>query len=100
MTKNIIILVKSKYLPERSNHNKPVFLFSYNVKITNKTREQLAEAPDPKVVWKKFVKFVEKYNWKGTQWFAPIPAGFNIIGFDMIIIDRMCKAFGPWEPFQ
>ena len=67
------------------------------LKITNKTREQLAEAPDPKVVWKKFVKFVEKYNWKGTQWFAPIPAGFNIIGFDMIIIDRMCKAFGPWD---
>jgi DNA polymerase III epsilon subunit-like protein len=67
------------------------------LKITNKTREELAKAPDPKVVWKKFVKFVEKYNWKGTQWFAPIPAGFNIIGFDMIIIDRMCKAFGPWD---
>ena len=67
------------------------------LKITGKTREKLAKAPNPKVVWKKFIKFVEQYNWKGTQWFAPIPAGFNIIGFDMIIINRLCKAYGPWD---
>ena len=41
MTENIIIIVKSKYLPERSNQNKSVFLFSYNVKITNKTRSRV-----------------------------------------------------------
>ena len=67
------------------------------LKITGKTREALAKAPMPKTVWKKFCNFVDQYNWKNTQFFAPIPAGFNIIGFDMIIVDRLCKAYGPYD---
>ena len=67
------------------------------LRITGKSREELKKAPTPRSVWKKFVQFVEQYNWKGTQWFAPIPVGFNIIGFDMIIINRLCKAHGPWN---
>lgn len=65
--------------------------------ITRKTRESLAKAPDIKVVWNKFVAFVNKYNWKGTPYFAPIPAGFNIIGFDMVIVNRLCKEYGPFD---
>ena len=65
--------------------------------ITHKTREGLAKAPLPKGVWKKFCSFVNKYNWKGTPFFAPIPAGYNIIGFDMKIVDRLCKQYGPWD---
>ena len=67
------------------------------LRITGKNREDLAKAPMPKTVWKKFCNFVNQYNWKGTQFFAPIPAGFNIIGFDMIIIDRLCKAYGAYD---
>lgn len=67
------------------------------LRITGKTREALAKAPLPKGVWKKFCSFVNKYNWKGTQFFAPIPAGFNIIGFDMIIVNRLCKEYGPFD---
>ena len=67
------------------------------LRITGKTREALAKAPMPKTVWKKFCNFVDQYNWKNTQFFAPIPAGFNIIGFDMIIVDRLCKAYGPYD---
>lgn len=67
------------------------------LKITNKTREKLAKAPSLKSVWNKFVKFVNQYNWKGDPFFAPIPVGFNIIGFDLIIINRICKEFGPWD---
>ena len=67
------------------------------LRITGKNREDLAKAPMPKTVWKKFVNFVNKYNWMGSQFFAPIPAGFNIIGFDMIIVNRMCKAYGPYD---
>ena len=33
--------------------------------------------------------FVDKYNWKKDPFFNPIPVGFNIIGFDMIIINSM-----------
>ena len=61
------------------------------LKVTGKTREQIAKAPKPKAVWKKFCAFVDKYNWKGTSFFAPIPAGYNILGYDMIIVDRLCK---------
>jgi DNA polymerase III epsilon subunit-like protein len=67
------------------------------LKITGKTREKLAEAPSLKSVWSKFTKFVNQYNWKGDSFFNPIPVGFNILGFDMIIINRLCREFGPWD---
>lgn len=67
------------------------------LKVTHKTREQLEKAPNIKSVWSKFVKFVDQYNWKKDPFFNPIPVGFNIIGFDMIIIDRLCKEYGPWD---
>jgi DNA polymerase III epsilon subunit-like protein len=67
------------------------------LKITGKNREALSEAPLLKSVWNKFTKFVSQYNWKGDTFFNPIPVGFNIIGFDMIIINRLCKEYGPWD---
>jgi DNA polymerase III epsilon subunit-like protein len=67
------------------------------LKITKKTREQLESAPSLKSVWSKFTKFVDQYNWKGEAFFNPIPVGFNIIGFDMHIINRLCREFGPWD---
>ena len=67
------------------------------LKVTGQTREKLAKAPLPKGVWKKFCAFVNKYNWKGTPYFAPIPAGFNIIGYDMHIVNRLCKEYGPYD---
>lgn len=48
-------------------------------------------------MWNKFVKFVNQYNWKNDPFYAPIPVGFNILGFDMVIIDRICKEYGPWD---
>lgn len=67
------------------------------LKITGKTREALEKAPSLKSVWNKFTKFVDQYNWKGDAFFNPIPVGFNIIGFDMIIINRLCREFGPYD---
>jgi len=67
------------------------------LKVTNKTREALAEAPSLKSVWTKFCKFVDQYNWKGEPFFAPIPVGYNIVGFDLPIINRLCREFGPWD---
>jgi exonuclease I len=48
-------------------------------------------------VWNKFTKFVSQHNWNGDAFFNPIPVGFNIIGFDMIIINRLCEEYGPWD---
>lgn len=67
------------------------------LKITGKTREGLSKAPSLKAVWNKFTKFVDQYNWKGDSFYAPIPVGFNIIGFDLVIVNRLCKEFGPWD---
>ena len=63
--------------------------------VNGKTREELAKAPSAKTVWKKFANFVNKYNWKKTPYFAPIPAGYNIIGFDLPIGQRLCEQHGP-----
>jgi DNA polymerase III epsilon subunit-like protein len=67
------------------------------LKITNKNRQDLANAPPLKSVWAKFTAFVNQYNWKNDPFFSPIPVGYNIIGFDMIIINRLCEQFGPWD---
>lgn len=67
------------------------------LRVTRKTREALEKAPGPKVVWQKFTEFVNKYNWKGTSYFAPIAAGYNINGFDMPIVQRMCEMYGPLD---
>ena len=63
--------------------------------ITRKTRKALAKAATPKFVWKKFAKFVAMHNWKGTPWFNPIAAGYNINNFDLPIVQRMCDEYGP-----
>lgn len=67
------------------------------LKVTRKTREGLANAPTLESVWPKFIDFVNKYNWKGTSWFAPIACGFNINNFDLPILDRICQIYGPYD---
>lgn len=67
------------------------------LKVTGKTREQIAKAPKPKAVWAKFVSFVQKYNTGSNQWGRPVPCGYNIINYDIPIINRMAKVFGPYD---
>lgn len=66
------------------------------VQVHGKTAEILAEAPPLESVWPNFVEYVNSYNWKGTQWTAPIPVGYNIKGFDTIITNRICLS----EPYK
>ena len=65
------------------------------LEITRKTREQLLNAPTPKVVWSKFTQFVKSFNYGSGNYTAPIPCGYNINGFDMPILNRMCSLYGP-----
>lgn len=65
------------------------------LEITRKTREELAKAPPPKIVWNKFTEFCNQFNFKKTSFTAPIPAGYNINGYDMPIVQRMCEQYGP-----
>lgn len=67
------------------------------LEVTGKTREGIASAPHPKVVWGEFVAFVQKYNRSATKsaYKAPISAGWNIDGFDSKITERYCQQYGP-----
>ena len=71
------------------------------VAVHGKTQEILSTAPDLKAVWSNFTDYVNSYNYKGTNWTAPISVGYNIKGFDSIIVDRICSKdpynFGPTD---
>ena len=54
-----------------------------------KVLERWKNAPNEKMVWSEFHKFVNRFNKKGTSWFAPIQAGMNIRNFDCIIANRL-----------
>ena len=63
-------------------------------------RKDLKKAIDVKIVWGQFVDWVNKYNKsKGplNTFLAPVPAGYNIIGYDLPIVNRYCKKYGPWD---
>jgi len=66
------------------------------VAVHGKTAEILKNAPSIKAVWKNFTDYVNQYNFKGSNWSAPISVGYNIKGFDSIIVNRLCTA-DPWK---
>ena len=45
------------------------------LKITRKTRDELAKAPLPKTVWRKFSQFCDKYNFKKNKLLCPNSCG-------------------------
>jgi len=69
------------------------------VAVHGKTEEILQDAPSAESVWKNFTDYVNQFNFKGGNWGAPISVGYNIRGFDSIIVNRLCTQkpykFGP-----
>lgn len=63
------------------------------LQVTGMTREQLMGFSETSVVFPTFIKYLEKYNKKGNVYTAPIPMGYNILGYDMKILDRYCKKY-------
>lgn len=63
------------------------------LQATGMTREQIAGFPETSVVWPLFVNWVKKHNKKNSVYTAPIPGGYNIIGYDMPIIRTYCKKY-------
>lgn len=66
--------------------------------VNHLTRAEIEKAPDIKLVWEQFVAWVNRFNRgsKGT-FNAPIPCGYNIMGFDLKLIDKYCKLYGPFD---
>lgn len=69
------------------------------VAVHGKTEEILREAPSVESVWKNFTDYVNQFNFKGSNWSAPISVGYNIKNFDSVIVNRLCASapykFGP-----
>jgi len=78
--------------------------------ITKIPPKKLERAADLGTVWGEFQNFVAKFHPKQDSWSAPIRAGYNIVGYDNIIVDRICGGhivpdsieeriwgFGPWN---
>lgn len=56
-----------------------------------------------KVAWKNFCNWCAKYtvDKRPGQWFPqPIPAGYNITGFDLPIAQRLCAKYKVKNPFS
>ena len=52
------------------------------------------EGQSEKIVWKNFCNYCSKYevDKKRGQWFVePIPSGYNIVNFDLVIARRLAK---------
>lgn len=63
------------------------------LQATGITREKLLTFPETSVIWPTFVNWVTKHNKKKSVYTAPIPSGYNIIGYDMPITRRYCQMF-------
>jgi len=72
----------------------------FHAKNQKATAEQVVstwkDAPSQKTVWDKFVAYLYKYHTTQSRksvYTAPIICGYNILNFDCIILDRMCKTY-------
>jgi len=63
------------------------------LEITHKTKEELRKAPPLPEVWKNFKQYLKNHTGK-TKFNRPIRAGYNILSFDNVILDRLCDKFG------
>jgi len=70
----------------------------FHCKAQGCTQEELLktwrEAPSAKIAWKDFVGWLEGYTRGKGFTTCPIPAGYNIKGYDLPIIRRYAKKFG------
>ena len=62
----------------------------------NDFMEKIKNSPPEKLVWEQFTKYLSNYHDRqNNQSFhsSPIPAGFNIINYDMRILERFCTKY-------
>lgn len=62
------------------------------LQVTGLTREQIADFPETSVIFPAFASWLLKHG-KNNVYKAPIPMGYNILGYDMIILNRYCQKY-------
>lgn len=74
---------------------RPELVNAKALEVNGLTLEQVKAAPHPKIVWGDFTRWVKQYQKKDSPFNYPIPAGYNIDGFDMAIVQKLCEQWGP-----
>lgn len=67
------------------------------IAIHKKTREELAKAPLPEEVWTRFATWARQFTLgsQANRYTLPVPAGHNILKFDLPIVHRYALRYGP-----
>src|SRR5579885_1208441 len=65
------------------------------LKVNGITREMLEGAPSQRAVWPEFVRWVGRFNKKGSAFGAPMAGGKNIRNFDMLFVHAINRLHGP-----
>lgn len=65
------------------------------LEVNHLTKEQVMKGPHPQVLWADFIRWKKQFQKTDSVYNRPIAAGYNIITFDMPIVDRLCKQWGP-----
>lgn len=93
--------------PEYFDHPKRQGTVDWHASNYGVTSDEIIErwksGVDPKVAWKNFCTYCSKYcvDKRRGQWYPePIPAGYNITGFDLPIAERLCKKYKIKSPFS
>lgn len=63
------------------------------MKLTNTTWEDVNNAPNEEVVYRKLKHFIERYNTGGGKWDRPISCGYNIRNYDEPIMNRIAAKY-------
>jgi inhibitor of KinA sporulation pathway (predicted exonuclease) len=93
-TLKVIDTFEMKMKPEPDQYE---FLDDETLRFVKITREQIETFPPSAIAWPSFVNWVNKHNkgkgGKPSPYNAPVPAGYNIIGYDMPIVRRYAQRY-------
>jgi DNA polymerase III epsilon subunit-like protein len=100
------VFLKPERLEKQTNPDMSVYsdsdILEWHAKIKDTTPEKIfdswMEYPDQKHSWKQFINYLDNYHTNirknKSQFSAPIACGYNIIRFDMKIINRLSQKYG------
>lgn len=64
------------------------------LKINKLDMDELMQAPSLSAVWNNFTSYIKQYKSGSNIWGLPIQAGYNVVSYDKVIIDRLARKFG------
>lgn len=94
------ICLKPDALDNNPDHQYETELLEFHAKAQKCTASEILERwkkfPSQKQSWNQFVNYLDKYHSRGSKksiFSAPIAAGYNILRFDIPIVDRMAVKY-------